>query len=227
HQLMWDGAVNNLENQPIAPLSNALEMNIGLATAVFRIANTQKYKDLAKKAYGDTMINSQRLLKSMAQFTGLLVSYNSKYDQVKKGSATFTSEENNGYSVYKAKCSMCHAEPLFSDYEFRNKGLPINFYQDSGRYRITQLSTDIFKFKTPSLRNLAFTAPYMHDGRFATVDDVLTFFTSGVATNLPNIDFYMTQPHSITAQERNDLLSFLNTLNDYTFITDERFKEIH
>lgn len=226
-KLMWDGAVNNLENQPIAPISNAIEMNLGIANAVFRIANTQKYKDLAKKAYGDTMINSQRMLKAMAQFMGLLVSYNSRYDQVKKGQATFSTSENNGYTVYKAKCSYCHTEPLFSDYEFRNKGLPINFYQDSGRYRITQLSSDIFKFKTPSLRNLAFTAPYMHDGRFTTIDDVLTFFTSGVVTTLPNIDPYMTQPHSITAQEKNDLLSFLATLNDYTFVNDERFKEIH
>jgi cytochrome c peroxidase len=226
-QLMWDGAVNNLENQPIAPISNPIELNLGLVNTVYRIANTQKYKDLAKKAYGDTMINSQRLLKSFAQFLGLLVSYNSKYDKVTKGEDVFTSQENNGYAVYKAKCSFCHKEPLFSDYKFRNKGLPITFYQDSGRYKITQISTDMFKFKTPSLRNLAFTAPYMHDGRFTTLDDVLTFFTSGVATSLPNVDFYMTQPHSITAQEKNDLLSFLATLNDYQFINDARFKEIH
>ncbi len=225
--LRWDGGAINLENQPLNPLQDKHEMNLPILTAINRIGTSAKYKDLFKKAFGDTMVDSQRLLKAMAQFTGLLVSYNSKFDKVKRGEDGFTSAENDGYTVFKNKCGMCHTEPLFSDYKFRNKGLPVNMYQDSGRYGITQSMSDLYKFKTPSLRNLAFTAPYMHDGRFKTLDEVLTFFTSGVSTSLPNLDPFMAVPHSISTQEKNNLLSFLATLNDYKFINDSRFSEIH
>ncbi len=225
-KLMWDGAVNNLENQPLAPLSNPVELNISIGQAVTRLSNMPKYKALFKKAYGDTVINSQRILKAFAQFMGLLVSYQSKYDKVKKGEDSFTAAESNGYTIFKNNCAYCHAEPLFSDYSFRNKGLPITALKDSGQYLITQSSLDIYKFKVPSLRNLGFTAPYMHDGRFTTIEDVLTFFTTGVA-NTQNLDPFMATPHVISTQEKSDLISFLNTLNDYKIVNDERFKEIH
>ena len=225
-KLMWDGAVNNLENQPLAPLSNPVELNINISKAVMRLATMQKYKDLFKKAYGDTVVNSQRILKAFAQFMGLLVSYQSKYDKVKKGEDSFTASENNGYAVFKTNCAHCHSEPLFSDYTLRNKGLPLNAYKDSGQYLITANPLDIYKFKVPSLRNLGFTSPYMHDGRFSTIEDVLTFFTTGVA-NTQNLDPFMAQPHPISTQEKSDLITFLNTLNDYKFVSDERFKEIH
>lgn len=224
--LMWDGGVNSLEVQPLAPITNPLEFNMSIASVINRLANLTKYKTLFKNAYGDTVVNSQRILKSFAQFMGLMVSYNSKYDKVQRHEDNFSASENNGFLVYQNKCSYCHFAPLYSDFSFRNKGLALNAYQDSGRYRITGNPSDMFKFKVPSLRNLAFTAPYMHDGRYATLDDVLNFFVSGVVST-PNLDPYMTVPHTISAQEKSDLLNFLNTLNDYTFVSDTRFKEIH
>jgi cytochrome c peroxidase len=233
HQkIMWDGGVSSLENQPIGPIQNPIEMNLSLTNALNRIAASPKYKTLFKNAYGDTVVTSQRFLKAFAQFMGLMVSYNSKYDQVKKGKESFTTNENNGYTVFKNKCASCHAEPLFTDYNaaslasFRNNGLPITIAQDSGRWRITNDPTDIFKFQTPSLRNLGFTAPYMHDGRFATLDAVLNHYISGIA-NTPNLDPQLSGGIQMTAQEKSDLLSFLATLNDYKFVSDPRFKEIH
>lgn len=225
-KIMWDGGVNNLENQPIGPIQNPIEMNLSLSNALARIAASSKYKTLFKNAYGDTVVNSQRFLKAFAQFMGLMVSYNSKYDKVKSGSENFTTSENNGYTIFKNKCASCHAEPLFSDYTFRNNGLPINSYQDSGRYRITLNPNDIYKFKTPSLRNLGFTSPYMHDGRFTTLSQVLNHYTSGVSSTL-NLDPLLSGGIVLNTQEQNDLLSFLATLNDYTFKGDSRFKEIH
>ncbi len=225
-KLMWDGSVNNLENQPIAVIQNPLEFAININTAVDRLAASPKYKTLFSKVYGDTVINSQRMLKGLAQFLGMLMTYNSKYDKVKRGEEHFTASENSGYAIFKANCAICHTEPLFSDFTFRNKGLPVSFQLDSGRYAITGNSLDMFRFKVPSLRNLAFTAPYMHDGRYNTLDEVFTFFTSGVA-NTPNLDPFMAISHNLSEQERGDLLNFLATLNDYSFVTDPRFKEIH
>lgn len=226
-KIMWDGAISNIENQPMGPIQNPIEMNLSYATAINRIAASSKYKLLFKKAYGDSVVTSERFLKSFAQFMGLMVSYKSKYDKVKNGQETFTTSENSGYTIFKAKCATCHQEPLFSDYTFRNNGLPINAYQDSGRYRITQNPADLFKFKVPSLRNVGFSAPYMHDGRFSTLSGVLNHYASGV-TNTPNLDPILASGGiSLTTQEKNDLISFLLTLNDNEFINDPKFSEIH
>ncbi len=225
-KIMWDGGVNNLENQPIGPIQNPIEMNLSLSNALLRIAASSKYKTLFKNAYGDTVVTSQRFLKSFAQFMGLMVSYNSKYDKVKNGKETFTAAENNGYTVFKNKCASCHNEPLFSDYSFRNNGLPINSYQDSGRYKITLDANDIFRFKTPSLRNLGFTSPYMHDGRFSSLTQVLNHYETGVSPTI-NLDPLLSGGIALSPQEKSDLLSFLATLNDYSLFNDSRFKEIH
>lgn len=225
-KIMWDGGIQNLENQPLGPIQNPVEMNLPIVDALNRIAASPKYKQLFKNAYGDTVVTSQRFLKAFAQFMGLMVSYNSKYDKVKKGDDNFTSSESSGYTVYKNKCASCHAEPLFSDYGFRNNGLPLTPAQDSGRWRITHDPSDIFKFKTPSLRNLGFTAGYMHDGRFNTLDEVLNHYATGIVST-PNLDPQLSGGIQLTQQERSDLLSFLATLNDYKFISNPRFKEIH
>jgi cytochrome c peroxidase len=225
-KIMWDGGVNNLENQPIGPIQNPIEMNLSLSNALTRIAASPKYKTLFKNAYGDTVVTSVRFLKSFAQFMGLMVSYNSKYDRVKNGDDTFTASENNGYSIFKNKCAACHSEPLFSDYTFRNNGLPVTSSQDSGRYRITLNSTDIFKFKTPSLRNLAFSAPYMHDGRFGTLSQVLGHYETGISSTI-NLDPLLSSGIILSSQEKNDLLNFLSTLNDNSLFSDPRFSEIH
>jgi cytochrome c peroxidase len=224
-KLMWDGGVSNIENQPIGPIQNPVEMKLTLAEVVNRLAASAKYRRLFKNAFGDSAVSSQRMLKAITQFQGLLVSCNSKYDKVKKGLADFTSEENNGYTLFKNNCARCHSEPLFSDYAFRNNGLPLTTAQDSGRGRITLDQNDLYRFKTPSLRNLGFSAPYMHDGRFQALQDVLDFYTSPKA-NTPNQDTGVNSI-SLSVQDKSDLISFLKTLNDSAFVKDPRFSEIH
>src|SRR5688572_30224281 len=158
---------------------------------------------------------------------GLMYSYNSKYDKVKRqeGIAAFTEEEKKGYSLFVAKCGSCHDEPLFSDFEYRNNGLdPVR--GDIGREKITLEQTDRYKFKTPSLRNIAVTKPYMHDGRYETLEDCLDHYTSKV-TNFVNLDPLLQNDYgiSLSAEEKKNIIAFLHTLTDYEFLNDERFSD--
>lgn len=222
---MHDGGITNLEVQPMAPMQNPVEMGEELNHVITKLQNSNKYKILFKNAFGDETINSQRMLKAMAQFMGALYSYNSKYDQVKKGQASYTASEQNGYLLFKQKCESCHREPLFSDYAFRNNGLSVNsFLQDSGRAHITGLATDRYKFKTPSLRNIAKTGPYMHDGRFVTLSQCLDHYISGIVVS-PTLDTLLTNGIPMSAQDKIDMINFLNTLTDNQFLNDPRYSE--
>lgn len=224
---MHDGGINNIEVQPVAPITNPIEMDEDLNNVITKLSNSGKYRQLFARAFGDETINSQRMLKAMAQFMGTMYSYNSKYDKVKQGKENFTASEQNGYNIFVAKCAACHKEPLFSDYEFRNNGLPVNpLIQDSGRMHITLNINDIYKFKTPSLRNIERTAPYMHDGRFSSLDACLNHYTSGINITSPTLDPLL-QGGSIplSMQEKTDIISFLKTLTDQQFLTDPRYSE--
>jgi cytochrome c peroxidase len=222
---MHDGGVLNLELQPAAPITNPVEMNESLSNVVNKLSNSGKYNQLFTKAYGDADVSTQRIFKALAQFMGTLYSYNSKYDEVKKGRATFTSNEENGYNLFLQKCASCHKEPLFSDYQFRNNGLAINpLINDSGRAHITGDPGDRYKFKTPSLRNIEKTSPYMHDGSLQTLEQCLDHYTSGIA-NLTNLDPALSGGISLTLQDKSDIISFLKTLTDTKFLTDKRYAE--
>lgn len=224
---MWDGGVLHLENQPLAPITNPVEMNETIANILAKLRASSKYRSLFAKAFGDDSITTHRFLKALAQFQGLLYSYNSKYDMHYRGEAggSFNSSQQNGYNLFKQKCASCHTEPLFTDFSFRSNGLPENvFLKDSGRMHITGDPADRFRFKVPSLRNIALTAPYMHDGRFQSLDEVLDHYDHGI-TNLVNLDPLLSNGIQLTPQERNDLKNFLFTLTDYEFINDPKFKD--
>lgn len=222
---MHDGGILNLEMQPAGPITNPIEMNETLSNIITKISNSGKYKQLITKAYGDDAVTTQRLFKAMAQFMGTMYSYNSKYDKVKAGLESFTTSEQNGYDAFVQKCGSCHKEPLFSDYQFRNNGLKINpLINDSGRAHITGLSTDKYKFKTPSLRNIERTAPYMHDGTIQTLELCLDHYTNGII-NLINIDPSLNTGINLSVQEKSDIISFLKTLTDNQFLNDKRYAE--
>ncbi len=222
---MWDGGVNHIETQPLAPIVNPIEMNENLNNVVTKLSASNKYKQLFKSAFGSDEITSQKILKAFAQFQGVLYSYNSKYDKYKRNETSFTNEELAGYNLFVQKCNNCHREPLFTDHDFKNNGLPIDpTINDFGRENITGNSNDKFKFKTPSLRNIALTAPYMHDGRFNTLDQVLNHYSSGI-TNTTNLDPSLQSGINLSSTEKSNLKSFLLTLTDYKFIQDERFKD--
>jgi len=147
---------------------------------------------------------------------------------VMRKQSTFTNAEEKGYAIFKQKCSSCHTEPLFTDNAFHNNGLSISNVDDKGRYLVTLQDTDRYKFKTPSLRNLTFTQPYMHDGRLLTIQGVLDHYTSNVQ-NTPNLDLLLRQNNKpgieLPGEDRQNLLAFLKTLDDRSFLTDKMLSE--
>ena len=154
-EMHWDGGINHIEVQPLAPITAPNEMAEDINNVINKLQQDADYRRLFKEAFGDETINSQRLLFAMTQFVASLVSANSKYDKMKRGQATFTTEEQNGYMIFKDKCASCHAEPLFTDNSYRNTGIPIDpALNDFGRMRITGHQQDSLKFKVPSLRNV-------------------------------------------------------------------------
>ncbi len=222
--LHWDGGINHIEVQPLAPLTAPNEMAESLENVLKKITADTGYKRLFKAAFGDAGISSQRMLKALAQFTGSIQSYNTRYDKVKRGEATFTISEQYGYNVFKANCNTCHAEPLFTDNSFRNNGLSLHpTLMDMGRMKVTGRPEDSLKFKVPSLRNVALTAPYMHDGRLYTLSQVVEHYRNKINNNQPTIDSLLKNKISISNQEKVDLLSFLYTLTDQEMLHDKRY----
>ncbi len=219
---MWDGGVNHLEVQPISPITNPVEMNETLTNIILKLSANINYKSDFKNAYGDTIINSQRILKALTQFTGLMISANSKYDKYLDGTDTFTTDEKKGLQLFRNKCANCHTEPLFTDNTFRNNGLkPDTILKDKGRGAITGIEEDNYKFKVPSLRNIAITYPYMHDGRYRKLSDVLNFYSSQNFDRQAAHEVY--DIGKLSADDQKYLIAFLQTLTDKTFIYDKRF----
>lgn len=222
---MWDGGVFDLDLQPIVPITNPVEMDETMENVLKKLREHPQYPALFKKAFGTEEINTARMMKAMSQFMVMLVSANSKYDKVmRKEGETFTAEEQEGYVIFQQKCSNCHQEPLFTDHSFRNNGIGAGNNDDKGRYDATLNPDDMYRFKVPSLRNLAYTAPYMHDGRLLTLDAVLNHYT-GEVQHMPTLDPLLENGIGLTGDERVKLLAFLYTLNDKEFITDRRFSE--
>ncbi len=220
-----DGGINNLEVQPLAPLTAPNEMAETVENVVNKLKAEAKYQKLFKAAFGDETINSQRMLKALTQFSLTLVSADSKYDKVKRGQAQFTIYEQRGYTLFKAQCASCHTEPLFTDGSFRNNGLSINTYlNDAGRMGITQKAEDYLKFKVPSLRNVQLTFPYMHDGRFYTLERVLEHYHSGIQQS-PTLDPGLKGGIPLSRSDVVDLVAFLHTLTDSAFIKNPRFSQ--
>lgn len=225
--LMLDGGVNHIEVQPLAPITNPVEMDETMDGVITKLSADVSYRAMFKDAFGDETINSQRMFRALAQFQGMLVSSNSRYDKYARGQpgGDFSAPELNGLAVFTAKCASCHKPPLFTDFSFRNNGLSVNTaLKDSGRAHITGLPVDRYKFKVPSLRNVAVSSPYMHDGRFATLSQCLNHYNTGVKAT-ENLDPALVSGIPLTAQEMQDLISFLGTLTDNTFLRDERFKD--
>ena len=219
---MWDGGVNHLDVQPLNPITSPVEMNETLANVVQKLQKSDKYKSLFFSAFGDENITGQRVLKALSQFELLLVTANSKYDKVMRKEAVFTNQEQNGYQLFKNNCASCHTEPLFTNGKYENNGIPLDTtLNDIGRQRITEKSDDYLKFKVPTLRNIQFTNPYMHDGRFKKLTEVIKHYNSlGNNKNLPK---QLQKPMNLTDNERVDLVAFLLTLTDTEFLFDKRF----
>lgn len=220
---MWDGAVNHIEVQALAPISNPLEMDENISSVVSKLRSAPLYQKLFYKAFGDSTITGERTLKAISQFMLTFVSCNSKYDSVMRREASFSAQENKGYLLFKKHCSSCHTEPLFTNNLFENNGLPVDtILMDKGRCAITQNPNDSLLFKVPTLRNIEFSFPYMHDGRFKKLQDVLKHYSNGIVHS-PTLAKQLAKPLGITSEERVDIIAFLLTLTDKSFLFDKRF----
>ncbi len=222
---MWDGGVNNLEVQPINPITNAVEMNETLEHDVYKLKHNKQYVMLFNKAYNDTIINSERMLKALAQFTGLMISANSRYDKYMAGKDTFSAAEKNGLVIFRMKCANCHKEPLFTDNSYRNNGIkPDTALKDLGRAAITGIDRDVNAFKVPGLRNIERTYPYMHDGRFRNLKQVLDHYSNPDGYD-KGADLSLHKIGKLSEKEKSEVIAFLKTLTDMDFLYDKRFMD--
>lgn len=228
---MFDGATDHLNLQPIIPITNPIEMNGNFSQIVAMMNGDAEYRKLFGLAFPGKPINTENMLKAMGQFLVMVTSSNSRFDKYRRNEdgGTLTQDELDGYAIFNQKCASCHATDLFTDNSFRNNGLAANpIVNDVGRYRVTLVDADKYKFKVPSLRNVEKTKPYMHDGRFFTLEAVLDHYSSGIvnsATLDPSLNNVGTLGIPLTSLEKTKIIAFLKTLTDNQYLTDSRFSE--
>ncbi len=226
----WDGGASDLESQVAGPITNPIEMNQDIAELLQELNSDAVYPSLFKNAFGSLPITSNMVLRAIAQFERTMISSNSKFDQYMRNEVAFTEAETRGMNLFsdmqKGDCNHCHSlGGTFTDYDFRNTGLD-SVYTDQGRYIITGLTSDIGKFKTPSLRNIAVTAPYMHDGRFTTLTQCVEHYNTGFHYT-QNLDPVLASSVKgrLNQNEISDIVAFLNTLTDTDFLNNPQFKK--
>jgi cytochrome c peroxidase len=222
-ELHWDGRFKSLYIEATQPILTYNEMAENFFTIIFRLSSDTQYQRMFQAAYGSRVVNEDKILKALAQFTGTIISSDSKYDRYKRGDAIFNASELSGYQIYQTKCAVCHPEPMFTDYSYRNNGLPVDpLLNDYGRMRITGKSEDSLKFKIPSLRNVNLTANYMHDGRFNILLQVLNHYTTGIQ-NSSTLDPLLANKIVLSITDKSDLIAFLKTLSDSSLLHNARF----
>ncbi|MCO6495960.1 MAG: cytochrome-c peroxidase [Bacteroidetes bacterium] len=224
----WNGRAKSLEEQVLGPITNPVEMNSTWEDVIAKLKAIPEYRNDFKKAFGTDKIDSTLVTKAIAQFERTLISGNSKFEQWNLGKVQFTDTEYEGYNIFFSEigdCFHCHGNLLFQNLEFANNGLDLN--PDNGLYDVTKNLKDKGKFKIPTLRNIELSAPYMHDGRFNTLEEVVDFYSSGVQHNSPNISPLMEFSESggvhLSSEQKVALIAFLKTLTDQEFVTNPKF----
>jgi cytochrome c peroxidase len=221
---MWDGAIHHLDAQALAPISHPDEMGSNIADVVNRLQKKNRYKKLFAQAYGDSLVTGERTLKAISQFMLTLVSSNSKYDKVqrKEPGFSFTEAEEKGYELFKSNCAVCHAEPLFTNNDFENNGLePDTNLNDIGRKKISQKESDLYKFKVPSLRNIEFSYPYMHDGRYQNLEMALFHYSNNIFDS-KTLSKHLKKKIQFSSEDKSNIISFLKTLSDESFLRNSQ-----
>jgi len=222
-EFMWDGGINHLDLQPLAPITDSVEMAENIDSVLNKLRADTAYKRMFKAAFGDDRITTKYLTKALSQFLLTMVSANSKYDRVMRGEDSFNLPQRLGYEIFQKKCISCHPPPLFTDLSYRNTGLPLDTYlKDFGRMKITHKTEDSLKFKVPSLRNALVTFPYGHDGRFYSLMDVLEHYRSHVV-NAPSTDSIVRNKMPLSNFEIGQLKAFIYALTDSVFLKDPEF----
>jgi cytochrome c peroxidase len=249
-RFFWDERARTLEDQVLMPIQNKVEMGQELPKLVELLAREPEYPELYRKAFGDSKVTKERTARTLAQFVRSLVSYQSKYDegvvQVRSRNddfPNFSREENRGKAIFMQRCATCHMpgqqDAVFSPQNPQNNGLDVDVkVADLGVADVTLDRNQAGRFKSPSLRNIEFTGPYMHDGRFAKLEDVIEHYSTGIKLH-PNLDGRLrnlppggppgrdrqTRGFQFSTQEKTALLAFLKTLSDPKFISDPKFSD--
>ncbi len=239
--LFWDGRAPKLRDQALKPIQDPLEMNETLDNAVAKLKADKQYTDQFIRAFGDAEVTPERMALALEQFMLTIVSNNAKYDKVLRGEASFTAAEQRGKDLFfkefnpatnekGGECFHCHGGHNFTNDKYMNNGLDAEAnMSDPGRQQVTGKPGDRARFKVPSLRNIEFTAPYMHDGRLATLEAVIDHYNTGVKPS-PTVEFllqYNLQPGGLqlNAQDKSDLIAFLKTLSDPDFLNNPAYKK--
>ena len=197
-------------------------MDETVENVVAKLNAHDKYPGLFKEAFDIDEVTLPYMLQALSQFTLLMVSDKSKYDQFVRGEIALTEDEEAGMMLFQSKCSECHSGELFTDFSFRNNGISSTFV-DEGRGRITENASDIGKFRVPSLRNVGFTAPYMHNAKFKTLEEVLDHYDNGIVDS-ETLSPLLKNGIALNDDEKVKIIAFLNTLSDQEFRQDKRFR---
>ncbi len=241
--LFWDGGAKDIESLAFAPLMHPDEMAADVPKMLNYLQQDATYRSAFKAAFGTDSIVSAYVVRALAQFQRTLISNNSRYDRIVRNTQQqgqpieqFTQQEAEGMLLFNTHCASCHTPPFFTDHGYHNNGLNSSeafantahdgIYQ--GRYRISNDKADLGKFKTPTLRNVALTGPYMHDGRFETLWEVIHHYTEDVQ-QAPTLDSTLVQPNGttgvpLTFTQQEAIIAFLETLTDSAFINNPAFR---
>ena len=204
----WDGGVTSLTGQAINPLTHPDEMGETLQNILLKLNRHPNYALFFERIYKQKQIETWMLLDALQQFTIALVSSESYYDKVILRKASFSTQQAKGFALFEQHCNRCHTAPLFYSNRFEKNGLALDS-SDLGRFEITSLEADREKFRVPTLRNISHSFPYMHDGRFKSLREVLRHYGQELQLDDP---------------QQKDLIAFLKTLTDSTFLTNPRFQ---
>ncbi|MGV3629708.1 MAG: cytochrome-c peroxidase [Bacteroidota bacterium] len=217
--VMYDGELKTLEMQAIVPIQDHNEMGMEMGALIERLRKVPEYREMARKAFNRDF-DPWVLSRSIAAYERTLISDDSDFDLFYYGKKThkLSKKQQRGWKLFSEKlhCIQCHSLPYFTSHKVENNGYTLADAEDKGRFRIHGDSSDIGKFKVPSLRNVDYTAPYMHDGKFETLEEVIDFYAAG-GRHVPNQN-PLIRPFTLTENEKEELLAFLESL------TGQRYK---
>ncbi|WP_417602587.1 cytochrome-c peroxidase [Owenweeksia hongkongensis] len=242
NEFFWDGRSHLLRDQSLMPIQDPLEMNETLENNVAKLKAEKQYRDQFMRAFGSEEITSEKMSLALEQFMNSIVSVESKYDRFLRGEATLTASEERGRALFfdefnpgfpslsGADCAHCHTTRTFENDLYMNNGLDSDAdMKDIGREEVTGSAADRAKFKVTSLRNVEVTAPYMHDGRFKALEEVVEHYNSGIkasSTVDPALDYTRVSGGlQLTAQDKADLVAFLKTLTDEVLLTNPEYSD--
>jgi cytochrome c peroxidase len=242
NEFFWDGRSHLLRDQSLKPVEDSLEMDESVTNVIAKLKTDQNYKDQFVRAFGSSEITKERMQLALEQFMNSIVSVDSKYDRYLRGTATLDSNEERGRVLFFAEynpsfpslsgadCQHCHSGRNFENDKYLNNALDTDAeMQDDGRMDVTGRSSDKGKFKVTSLRNIAKTPPYMHDGRFSTLEEVVEHYDSGMK-NSSTVDAALIYPLNngglqLTNEDKKDLVAFLKTLTDEVLLTNPDYSD--